>query len=86
MHSRLVPVVRGPVPRALLVLPTTARDRPSPYDRGERYRSAGACPPLFCCLKQDGQDGQDGQDRAFQECGEKVWKTLMSIDAQQETE
>ena len=41
---------------------------------------------VLCSLKQDGQDGQDGQDRAFQECGEKVWKTLMSIDAPQETE
>ena len=50
MHSRLVPVVRGPVPRS-----------------ARRY------------LKQDGQDGQDLQDRAAQECGEKVWKTFMSI-------
>ena len=70
-------------PRDLLVLPTTARDRPSPYDKGEGYRSAGACPPLFfVCLKQDFQDEQDFQDGAAQERGEKVWKPLMSIDTQ----
>ena len=42
-----------------------ARDRPPPYDKGEGYRSAGACPPqTFSCLKQDGQDKQDFQDEA----------------------
>ena len=46
---------------------------------------------FFYCLKQDLQDLQDGQDerqvrealnvyRHQQECGEKVWKTLMSIE------
>ena len=44
------------------------------------------CPALFCCLKQDGQDEQDGQDRAAQECGEKVWKTFMSIERRRNTE
>ena len=39
----------------------------------------------FCCLKQDVQDAQDLQDGAAWACGEKVWKTLMSIDTQQET-
>ena len=42
-----------------------ARDRPSPYDKGEGYRSAGDRPPrAFRCLKQDGQDEQDLQDEA----------------------
>ena len=29
----------------LLARRTLARDRPSPYDKKEGYRSAGACPP-----------------------------------------
>ena len=60
--------MRGPVLRDLLVFPTVARDRPSPYDKGEGYRSAGACPArFFCCLNQDFQDEQDVQDGAAQE-------------------
>ena len=43
------------------------------------YRSARACPSPDC-LKQDGQDEQDLQDGAAWACGEKVWKTLMSIE------
>ena len=29
------------------------------------FCSAGACPPHFFSLKQDGQDGQDLQDEGF---------------------
>ena len=42
-------------------------------------RSARACPSHAFSLKQDGQDEQDVQDE-----GEKVWKTLMSIDASEQ--
>ena len=46
-------VARGPVPRERSVDRSMARDRPSPYVKGDRfspkkpscYRSAGACPP-----------------------------------------
>ena len=42
------------------------------------------CSARFFCLKQDGQDVQDLQDGAAREYGPKVWKTLMSIESQQE--
>ena len=45
------------------------------------HRSARACPSHAFRLKQDGQDGQDGQDE-----GEKVWKTLMSIERRRNKE
>ena len=41
---------------------------------------------FFLCLNQDGQDEQDGQDRTSQECGEKVHRTLMSIERRRNTQ
>ena len=32
-----------------------ARDRPSPYDKGQGYRSAGACPPRTSAKSEHGE-------------------------------
>ena len=67
----------------LLVAPTCYRHS-GPLDLVPSVgggRSARVCPsPAFNCLNQDGQDGQDLQDGGARACGEKVWKTLMSIE------
>ena len=63
---------------------TLELQRPGPDQAIRNYRSLGAArsarnrPSHAFRLKQDGQDVQDSQD------GQKVWKTLMSIDASEQ--